>query len=219
MTDTTHSSSTTNNRPATKKSSTRRFMRALVVAVRNGAQSFSDYYEREHDPLQRDGLTQVYNRPTFDRRRERLSTYSLILLDIDNFKQINDSHGHAVGDIVLRAVAGALRLDSGDRVFRVGGEEFAVLLASCGPVDAAKVANRLVKCVRDLDLDVPVTVSAGVAWAGTPTDHERTYRRADRALYHAKLTGKNRVARYEVLRPESSDCHPMPTYQPRSMAA
>ncbi|MGE0711674.1 MAG: GGDEF domain-containing protein [Planctomycetota bacterium] len=185
-------------------SSTRRFLRALVVAVRNGAQSFVDYYDREHDPLQRDGLTQVYNRPTFDRRRAGMSSYALILLDVDNFKQINDRFGHGVGDVVLQAVAGALRIDSGDHVFRVGGEEFAVLLANCSAEDANKVANRLVRRVRELELPVPVTVSAGVAWAGNPEEHEQVYLQADRALYHAKRTGKDRVARYEILRRPSA---------------
>ncbi|HBP22371.1 MAG TPA: hypothetical protein DEA08_31895 [Planctomycetes bacterium] len=184
------------------QNSTRRFLRALVVAVRNGAQSFADYYEREHDPLTRDGLTHVFNRPTFDRRIKKLDTYSLILLDIDDFKSINDTYGHAVGDQVLRAVAGALRLTSGDRVFRIGGEEFAVVLVNCSSNDASKVAERLVRRVREeVEIDGrPVTVSAGVAWAGRPGEHERVYRMADRALYHAKLSGKDRVSRYEMTR-------------------
>jgi diguanylate cyclase (GGDEF)-like protein len=178
--------------------STRRFLRAVAVAMKNGAQSFRDYYEREYDPLTRDSLTRVYNRPMFERRRKRLYSYSLILLDIDNFKQINDCYGHNVGDQVLRAVAGALRTSSGDRVFRVGGEEFAVLLAHCSGEDALKVAQRLCEVVRDLRVleDQNVTVSAGVAWAGDPTEHESAYKHADKALYHAKSSGKDRVARF-----------------------
>jgi diguanylate cyclase (GGDEF)-like protein len=179
-------------------SPTQRFLRAIAVGFKNGAQSFREYYEREHDPLTRDSLTRVYNRPMFERRRKKLYSYALILLDIDNFKAINDTFGHQVGDEVLQEVASALRVSSGDRVFRIGGEEFAVLLAKCGPEDAANVATRLCEKVRGLDVlgGEPVTVSAGVAWAGDPTEHDQTFKRADKALYHAKATGKNRVARY-----------------------
>lgn len=179
-------------------SPTQRFLRAIAVAVKNGAQSFRDYYEREHDPLTRDSLTRVYNRPMFERRRKNLYSYALILLDIDNFKGINDNFGHQVGDEVLQSVASALRTSSGDRVFRIGGEEFAVLLANCGPEDAANVAARLCAKVRTLDVlgGLSVTVSAGVAWAGDPTEHDATFKLADQALYHAKANGKNRVARF-----------------------
>lgn len=178
-----------------------RFFRALGVAVKNGAQSFRDYYDHEVDPLTRDALTLVFNRPQFERRRKKLGHYSLILIDIDDFKHINDSYGHHMGDVVLKAVAAVLRTSSGDRVFRVGGEEFAVLLAGCDAADAEKVAERLCATVRKLDLleGRPVTVSAGVAWSGEAreTDHEIVYRRADQALYRAKCSGKNRVARFD----------------------
>lgn len=171
-----------------------RVVRALGVAVKNGAFSFREYLDREHDPLARDALTRTFNRPQFERRRQRLSTYALILIDVDRFKAINDRFGHDAGDRVLTAVAAALRTGSGDRVFRVGGEEFAVLLAGCSARDAEKVAARLCATVRALDLGFPVTVSAGVAWCGDPTAHEQVYRRADRALYLAKRSGRDRVA-------------------------
>ena len=172
----------------------------MAVAFRNGAQSFREYYDNEHDPMTRDALTQAFNRLTFERRRSALSTYSLILLDIDNFKLINDSYGHQAGDHVLRTVGSALRLGSGDRVFRVGGEEFAVLLAGCSARDALTVAERLVRRVAELEVleGHPVTISAGVAWSGNPATHEATYRDADKALYQAKLTGKNRVVRFQA---------------------
>jgi diguanylate cyclase (GGDEF)-like protein len=171
-----------------------RLVRALGVAFKNGALSFRDYLDGEHDPLARDRLTRTYNRPQFERRRQRLRTYALILLDVDRFKSINDRFGHDVGDRVLTAVGAALRLSSGDRVFRVGGEEFAVLLAGCSARDAEKVAARLCGTVRGLDIGFPVTVSAGVAWCGDPRDHEVVYRQADRALYLAKSSGRDRVA-------------------------
>ncbi len=92
---------------------------ALQVALRNGALSFREYYRAEIDPLARDPLTMVWNRPHFERRRKATDRYALILIDIDNFKKINDSFGHHAGDVVLRAVASALRTNAGDRVFRV----------------------------------------------------------------------------------------------------
>lgn len=181
------------------KSNTGRFFRAVAVAFRNGAQSFRDYYEREHDPLTRDALTSVYNRPAFERRRKKLYSYALLLIDIDNFKHINDNYGHSKGDVVLRAVGSSLRTSSGDRVFRIGGEEFAVLLANCSAEDAIKVAQRLCDKVRGLKLleNRPVTVSVGVAWACDPTEHDDTFKRADQALYLAKRSGKGRVARFD----------------------
>lgn len=183
----------------------RKFFEACAVAVKNGALSFRDYLDHEVDPLTRDMLTRVFNRPEFERRRKKAAAYSLILLDVDNFKHINDCYGHSQGDVVLKAVAGVLRTSSGDRVFRVGGEEFAVLLAGCEAEDAVKVAERLVATVRGLQLldGHPVTVSAGVAWSGSWTkagvpDHDAIYRKADQALYRAKTGGKNRVVRFEV---------------------
>jgi diguanylate cyclase (GGDEF)-like protein len=175
-----------------------KFFKAVAIAVKNGAVSFRDYYDHDYDPLTRDALTRVYNRPQFERRRKRLQSYSLILIDIDNFKTINDRFGHHTGDVVLKAVASVLRTSSGDRVFRVGGEEFAVLLAHCGPDDAVTVAERLCAKVRSLDVldGQPVTVSAGVAWSGRGSQHDRVYKQADKALYHAKCTGRNRVSRY-----------------------
>src|SRR5207237_9046630 len=134
------------------------------------------------DPLTRDPLTLTWNRPHFERRRKAAPRYSLLLIDIDNFKQINDTFGHHAGDVVLRAVAGALRTSAGDRVFRVGGEEFAVLLPGCSPENALKVAERVRATVRSLELldGAPVTVSVGVAWTGAVVDHDSVYKKADK---------------------------------------
>lgn len=169
-------------------------MKALFVGLKNGTRSFLEYYAGEFDPLTQDALTGVYNRHHFERRRKNLRSYSLLLIDLDNFKKINDSLGHSVGDQVLKGVAAALRVNSGDRVFRVGGEEFAVLLR-CGKEDAQAVAERLCETVRSLPIleAWPVTVSVGVAWTVAGDDHDHVYRRADKALYRAKGSGKNQV--------------------------
>jgi diguanylate cyclase (GGDEF)-like protein len=122
------------------------------------------------------------------------------MIDIDRFKWINDLHGHAVGDHVLRAVAGAIAsaVRDGDVPARYGGEEFAVLLRNPGPGVALEVGERVRAAVGRLDLrrfDIPrVSVSVGVAVATRPNQPITTLLdEADRALYAAKHRGRNRV--------------------------
>jgi diguanylate cyclase (GGDEF)-like protein len=158
-----------------------------------------------------DELTGLLNRRRFDsllaeeaeraRRFER--PLSLVLVDLDHFKKINDEHGHPAGDGVLRALAGVLRAGarSIDRVARIGGEEFALLLMET-PHDAAlATAQRLVESVRSARLAVPdagdlaITISAGVATIPTHAiDGIALVRLADQALYAAKRAGRDRVA-------------------------
>ena len=124
---------------------------------------------------------------------------SLLLLDLDHFKQINDTRGHAVGDQVLANVGAMLRsvLRAQDFAGRNGGEEFAVLLPDTDIGVALEVAERVRATIAEVTLpgtDVPVTASIGVAGfpshASTP---ERLERLADAALYVAKRQGRNRV--------------------------
>jgi diguanylate cyclase (GGDEF)-like protein len=163
-----------------------------------------------------DGLTGLKNRRCFVERlaaeMARLRRYatplSLILVDIDDFKRVNDTWGHAAGDAVLRAVALALAggLRDLDAAYRVGGEEFAVLLPATGGTEAMAVAERLrlaVAGLTDLWPDGPgsvrVTVSLGVAEATPAMDAEKDlFATADRALYAAKAAGKNRCALADV---------------------
>ena len=126
---------------------------------------------------------------------------SLCLLDIDNFKAINDQYGHPVGDRLLVAVAETLsrNLRSEDRVCRWGGEEFLVLLVDRSFDDAAAVARRLCEQVSTVSVDVgdagvaQVTVSIGVAHFTSAANDTEVIRRADAAMYQAKLEGKNRI--------------------------
>ncbi|MBW8782164.1 MAG: diguanylate cyclase [Verrucomicrobia bacterium] len=158
-----------------------------------------------------DELTGLLNRRRFDsllaeeaeraRRLER--PLSLVLVDLDHFKKINDEHGHPAGDGVLRALAGVFRAGarSIDRVARIGGEEFALLLMET-PRDAAlATAERLVEAVRRLRIpttgtdDLAITISAGVATIPTHAiDGIALVRLADQALYAAKRAGRDRVA-------------------------
>jgi diguanylate cyclase (GGDEF)-like protein len=127
-----------------------------------------------------------------------------ITFDIDNFKLVNDQHGHGVGDGALRHVTAlsAQALRGYDALFRIGGEEFAVLVAGAAAVDVRRIADRLREQIAATPLmagGVPVrlTVSVGIA-ALEPGDQqwEDMLRRADDALYHAKKSGRNRVCVY-----------------------
>jgi len=125
---------------------------------------------------------------------------SMIVVDIDNFRQYNNSFGHLTGDRVLLAVADALRLvvRRRDTVCRWGGEEFAVILPGASLADATDIAERLRRTVEGMHLSqescgqIGVTISAGVAAAVNAQDMEQLVHRADLALYEAKVS-KNRV--------------------------
>ncbi|WP_117238416.1 GGDEF domain-containing protein [Thermus sediminis] len=117
--------------------------------------------------------------------------FALVLLDLDDFKRVNDERGHQEGDRVLRRVAGYLKahVRQGDLVGRWGGEEFAILLPATDPLGAERLAERLREGLAALG----VTASFGVAlYRG---DLGELFLRADQALYRAKALGKNRVAR------------------------
>ncbi|MBZ4419920.1 GGDEF domain-containing protein [Myxococcus sp. RHSTA-1-4] len=166
-----------------------------------------------HDEIYRlttmDGLTQIYNRRYFDeqldreisrsRRYERV--LSLVLLDIDHFKQVNDNYGHLAGDSVLKQLASTVRtkIRREDVFARYGGEEFAVLLPEVslgGTRQLAEKVRRLVEKQRfEFDKQpIPVTVSLGIATL-EPQHREPgdLVRAADEKLYEAKMAGRNRV--------------------------
>jgi diguanylate cyclase (GGDEF)-like protein len=127
----------------------------------------------------------------------RVEPLTLAMVDIDDFKRINDTHGHPVGDEALRLVADALRrhVREHDRVFRVGGEEFAVLLPGLAGDDATQAAERLRQAVADVSFRTPLRVSIGLAsWPIGAADRDALIERADAALYDAKRSGKDRVA-------------------------
>ncbi|GGM98546.1 GGDEF domain-containing protein [Thermus composti] len=122
---------------------------------------------------------------------------SLVLLDLDGFKAVNDLHGHEVGDRVLQALAQCLKahLRRSDRAVRLGGEEFTLLLPETPLPQALRLAERLRQAVEVIAVPpvARITASFGVAEAG-PTDTPLTLlRRADEAMYRAKRKGKNRV--------------------------
>jgi diguanylate cyclase (GGDEF)-like protein len=135
------------------------------------------------------------------RSRATGEAFCIVAIDVDHFKRINDTHGHAAGDVVLQRIAHACRatLRPGDRIGRTGGEELSVLLPATRAQDAMAAAERLRAAVDTLDCDdiapnLRVTISLGVAeWKGHET-LARVAARADELLYRAKQEGRNRVA-------------------------
>jgi diguanylate cyclase (GGDEF)-like protein len=154
-----------------------------------------------------DVLTSAYNKRYFEDTMKRLygqprALVSLILFDIDHFKKINDTFGHAAGDVALQQVSSAVRgqLRDGDTLCRVGGEEFAVILEETNLVVARRAAEMLRATVETTRIEaaarvIPVTVSLGVA-EREPRDggFDALYKRADERLYEAKRGGRNRVS-------------------------
>lgn len=154
-----------------------------------------------------DPLTGLFNRRAMDIHLGSLwegdSHLSVLAMDIDHFKRINDTYGHAVGDIVIRNVADAVRkcIRGEDIAIRYGGEEFLVLLPNTGLDGAITVAETIRKRIEALRLVrkndnfalAPFTISLGVAQRRGNDDRDSLFDRADKALYHAKSSGRNRV--------------------------
>jgi len=153
-----------------------------------------------------DPLTELANRRSFDRELDRLlalwhrkqALFSLILVDIDHFKRLNDKHGHPAGDAVLKETAGRLLrvMRQMDLVARIGGEEFAVLLPQTDLASAAVAVERLRACMADAPFysesgDLSVTASFGLTCAAPQDTPQVIVKRADQALYDAKHDGRN----------------------------
>lgn len=157
----------------------------------------------------RDPLTGTGNRIAMEQTLQReihlarrnLQPLSVLMLDIDHFKRINDTHGHAAGDQVLRAVADTLKAQvrNVDMVFRYGGEEFLILLSNTGLEAAALVGERLRQAVRRMHLQhqqpgMDISASLGCACLQPGEALDDLLRRADDALYAAKRAGRDRLS-------------------------
>lgn len=179
------------------------------------AQEFNRMIGRIHesedalvDLARRDGLTRLLNRRAFDEalveafaRLHRLGEqFALLIMDLDHFKRINDTHGHSVGDEVLRTASRAMAAEVRpfDHVFRIGGEEFAAVLAGVDLTTARVAAERLRASVAAHPVAVAgtailATVSIGVALADPASNPAALLQVADAALYRAKAEGRDRV--------------------------
>jgi diguanylate cyclase (GGDEF)-like protein len=174
-----------------------RLQQALAVAL--------ERCERAEREARTDALTGLPNRRYILEACERElaaarrygRAFSVLLFDLDHFKALNDTHGHAAGDAALVAVAGVLerQVRKPDLPARFGGEEFLVLLPDARESCALAAAERLRATIRDLDLTpTRITASFGVAtWQPADDGVEDMLARADRALYRAKRAGRDRV--------------------------
>ncbi|MCH4813506.1 GGDEF domain-containing protein [Halomonas neptunia] len=166
-----------------------------------------------------DELTGLYNRrhlvnvafAALTQAKREKTSLSILLLDLDFFKRVNDTYGHPIGDEVLRQVSERLRQCSRptDTLGRIGGEEFCLLMPATHTHDALQVAERLRReiesiALKGLELNATPTVSIGVTTSnGGSFTFDELYSFADKALYQAKELGRNRVE--SVLPPKTSN--------------
>lgn len=174
---------------------------ALAVALTLLLDFVISAYKRMQAQSETDELTGLLNRRGFENGVETYlahgSEASLILADIDYFKEINDKHGHLTGDEALRHFAGIFRttVRQSDLSGRIGGEEFCALLPGATVQGAAGMAERIRERLRDQSMPngCQMTVSFGVAQTQKGDDYAALFQRADKALYKAKKEGRNRV--------------------------
>lgn len=157
----------------------------------------------------RDELTRLFNRKYLsvvlskevNYARKRGVTFALLAIDLDHFKQVNDAYGHAAGDMVLQQLSELLsnRSRAGDYVFRLGGEEFMVLLVDVNKETAMRVALQINQKIRNESFFIPngevlrITSSIGVTLFDGHPDYSKSLSKADQALYQAKENGRDQV--------------------------
>jgi diguanylate cyclase (GGDEF)-like protein len=184
---------------------------AIMAAINRSAQENDRQRltDRLHRLATRDGLTGCLTYQAFQEALEREATrarrygrpFSVVMVDLDSFKDINDAHGHAVGDATLRCIAQALlsAARTTDLVGRLGGDEFAALLPETDTSQAPVVAERFLANARSAKTPVTVTISLGTATWSNPLDTpDEVMRRADQALYAAKHDGRDRLVVWEA---------------------
>lgn len=179
------------------------FLSSLLYPLRNNL-----LYHRALQAAHSDALTGVSNRNAFQgsivrevmAARRMFAPLSLVIVDVDHFKHVNDNYGHPIGDEVLKVVASRVKDSTrgSDLVFRYGGEEFIVLLANADQEGAAQVAERIrsnmeLRFCTTSRGSLPITVSVGVATLVPGEAEDGLLGRADQALYQAKQEGRNRV--------------------------
>lgn len=179
----------------------------LTILINRLSKERSNRYEVERQLIElatRDKLTGAYNRHKWDELlKEELALanrggrFSIVLIDVDYFKKINDTHGHGVGDKVLQFFVSELgnRIRETDILFRIGGEEFAILLRNTGLNDAGAFAEALRLRIEELNTSsLPkFTISLGVTDCQQNDDQSSILKRADMLLYEAKGAGRNQV--------------------------
>jgi diguanylate cyclase (GGDEF)-like protein len=181
----------------------------LAIDNARSYENLMENQKRLHVLATTDSLTGVANRAHFMgkaedeivRARRYQSSFALIVLDVDHFKNINDTHGHPVGDEILKAIADICQkqMRQSDMIGRVGGEEFAAIICNAGTKEGISVAGRMRKNIENYFYTngaekISCTASFGVtAWEGPADSLTSMFKRADAALYQAKSQGRNRV--------------------------
>jgi len=175
--------------------------RGAVAVIRD----ISEHINRHNELLEKvdiDGLTQVYNKKALERKFDVLEEAfsSLMIIDIDRFKIVNDTYGHPVGDIVLVGIVEAMKktIRKEDFIGRIGGDEFGIILSVCSNERCHIIAKRLLEAVNTQQYDVgfelpPITISIGAVTniISAKMTFEEAYKEADKALYKAKEQGRN----------------------------
>lgn len=180
-----------------------------VATLSDKIKKLRDELSAARELAARDPLTKLHNRAALDSHLDRVSDLAfllnsspcLLMIDVDHFKQINDSHGHAAGDEVLRRIADALVrqfLRREDFVARYGGEEFVVVIPDSTLQNAKKRADRVREAVSELAIaaqgaTLAVTISIGISSLAEGDASKSWLARADAALYEAKAAGRNQV--------------------------
>jgi len=180
-----------------------------ITTLKNSEQKLLAAKALAEEHASKDELTNLYNRRAFFEQGKQLfkqarrypQHISVMMIDIDHFKSINDNHGHTVGDNVLKAIGGLLQntVREADILARIGGEEFAVILPQTGVEEASTLAERIRQRIEAVDiqhdtLQIKITASFGIAACMAEGDDlDRMLTKADDALYIAKKKGRNQV--------------------------
>jgi diguanylate cyclase (GGDEF)-like protein len=197
----------------------KRFGDAAALALDN-----AQIRARLEHQAQTDSLTGLYNHRAFHERLRRAlasasrshEALSVLMLDIDDFKRVNDVYGHGAGDEILRGLAETLKdaVRNTDIVYRLGGEEFAIVLASRSPESAERLAHRLVERVEATEFDTAGRITISVGLARGP-EHAMNPREliacAEGAMMTAKARGKNQIVLYDETSLERPDGQPVPS--------
>ena len=174
--------------------------------------SLQEEYKRVREELITDNLTKVRNRRFLDERLPLIiedahnskKPLTVLMFDIDHFKKFNDTHGHQVGDTVLKFVGHTMKTlypDIQDCLFRYGGEEFTIIFEKVGRFEAQKLCNQLLHTIAKKEITLKstkenignVTISGGIAELAPRDDHNSLIEKADMALYESKRNGRNRM--------------------------
>jgi diguanylate cyclase (GGDEF)-like protein len=148
-----------------------------------------------HKKAYNDSLTEVLNRHGCKAKIKSLKKYSLLIIDIDHFKKINDTYGHDIGDEILKEIANVVRkvIRKSDIFCRWGGEEFVIILPDTNIKDAKKVAEKIRNIIAHSEFTKGLKVTVSIGVSEKIEDFETTFKQADINLYKAKQSGRNRV--------------------------